>query len=243
MRLYISWTFFVQPAIFLSVYYTLTLPEIHFLDYYVVAVLVVWYTSGLAYLCSILMAHQNAQIAAVSATVVCGGFLNGVQPRFRDLSKTMRVITGISYSLWSTEAIVIEEFKNYPHYMQPRIKMRTMWWVGYCGLNHELGSTEIEDIDINSYCAGYVERAYIILFAMGAIMRLLTYLALHYCAQPNMGNPLHRIFTYFWSHVLDKSRRIRSLAKPKAAEAAVPRAGRPSDSEPDNMRPLLSTEA
>lgn len=59
-----------------------------------VAVLVVWYTSGLAYLCSVLMAHQNAQIAAVSATVVCGGFLNGVQPRYRDLSKTMRIITG-----------------------------------------------------------------------------------------------------------------------------------------------------
>jgi hypothetical protein len=44
--------------------------------------------------------------------------------------------------------------------------MRTMWWVGYCGLNHELGGAEIENIDISSYCAGYVERAYIILFAM-----------------------------------------------------------------------------
>lgn len=74
-------------------------------------------------------------------------------------------------------------------------------------------------------------------------MRLLTYLALQYCAQPNMGNPLHRIFTYFWSHVLDKSRRIRSLAKPKAAQTEGPRSVLASEAEPDNTRPLLSSEA
>jgi hypothetical protein len=59
----------------------------------------------------------------------------------------------------------------------------------------------------------------------GLLMRLLTYLTLQYCAQPNKGNPLHRIFTYFWANVLDKSRRIRSLASKKvgaAASAAAP---------------------
>jgi hypothetical protein len=29
--------------------------------------------------------------------------------------------TGISYSRWSTEATTMEEFRQYPHYMQPRI--------------------------------------------------------------------------------------------------------------------------
>jgi hypothetical protein len=66
-----------------------------------VAMLVVWYTSGLAYLFSVLMAHQNAQIAAVSVTVVSGGFLNGVQPRYRDLSKTMRIVTGAVLPDWT----------------------------------------------------------------------------------------------------------------------------------------------
>lgn len=72
----------------------------------------------------------------------------------------------------------------------------------------------------------------------GLVMRVLTYgCLLQYCARPNMGNPLHRIFTYFWSHVLDKSRRIRSLATPQPAGINAPRDARPQDD--DRTTPLL----
>ncbi len=38
-------------------------------------------------------------------------------------SAALRIVVrpGISFSRWSTEATTMEEFRQYPHYMQPRI--------------------------------------------------------------------------------------------------------------------------
>jgi hypothetical protein len=84
----------VQPAIFMSLYYTLTLPEIDFVNYYVVAWLVAWYSSGLGYWASVAMAPQNSMVAAATSIMVLGGFLNGVDPRFRSLSPLMKHVIG-----------------------------------------------------------------------------------------------------------------------------------------------------
>ena len=130
----------VQPAIFMSLYYTLTLPEINFLNYYVgewapcllgytispprtslrctarfntpcpallperqrnqevlvtaVAWMVAWYASGLGYWASVAMAPQNSMVAAATCIMILGGFLNGVDPRFRSLSPFMKHVIG-----------------------------------------------------------------------------------------------------------------------------------------------------
>ncbi len=64
-----------------------------------VAVLVTWYTSGLGYLMSVVMAPQNSMVAAVAVCMIVGGFLNGVEPRYRSLSPVMKHVFGESNSM------------------------------------------------------------------------------------------------------------------------------------------------
>ena len=65
----------------------------------VVAVLVTWYTSGLGYLMSVVMAPQNSMVGAVATCMIVGGFLNGVEPRYRALSPIMQKVIGMLSSL------------------------------------------------------------------------------------------------------------------------------------------------
>ncbi|KAL0020410.1 hypothetical protein WJX77_000240 [Trebouxia sp. C0004] len=198
----------VQPAIFMSLYYTLTLPEIKFVDYYIVAVLVTWYTSGLGYLMSVVMAPQNSMVAAVAVCMIVGGFLNGVEPRYRSLSSVMKHVFGLSYARWSTEAISAREFSQYEYYMQPRIHT-IMSQIGYCGLDGEpehgaMPGAPVNgpgSLDINIYCKGYVARDYTAMFIQGLVLRLLTYLGLKYCNQRSKHNPVARAFTHMWMRV------------------------------------------
>lgn len=62
------------------------------------AVLVTWYTSGLGYLMSVIMAPQNSMVAAVAVCMIVGGFLNGVEPRYRSLTTPMKHVFGESSS-------------------------------------------------------------------------------------------------------------------------------------------------
>lgn len=73
------------------------------------AVLVTWYTSGLGYLMSVIMAPQNSMVAAVAVCMIVGGFLNGVEPRYRTLTTPMKHVFGKqiilhSCSTWAVSA-------------------------------------------------------------------------------------------------------------------------------------------
>lgn len=46
------------------------------------------------YLASVAMAPQNSMVAAATSIMVLGGFLNGVDPRFRSLSPFMKHVIG-----------------------------------------------------------------------------------------------------------------------------------------------------
>ena len=59
-----------------------------------VAVLVTWYTSGLGYFMSVVMAPQNSMVAAVAVCMIVGGFLNGVEPKYRTLTTPMKHVFG-----------------------------------------------------------------------------------------------------------------------------------------------------
>lgn len=63
-----------------------------------VAWLVAWYASGLGYWASVAMAPQNSMVAAATTVMIMGGFLNGVDPRFRSLSPFMKHVIGMLYS-------------------------------------------------------------------------------------------------------------------------------------------------
>ena len=58
------------------------------------AVSVTWYTSGLGYLMSVILAPQNSMVAAVAVCMIVGGFLNGVEPRYRTLTTPMKHVFG-----------------------------------------------------------------------------------------------------------------------------------------------------
>lgn len=64
--------------------------------HYAVAWLVAWYSSGLGYWASVAMAPQNSMVAAATGIMILGGFLNGVDPRFRNLSPFMKHVIGQS---------------------------------------------------------------------------------------------------------------------------------------------------
>ena len=62
---------------------------------YAAAALLTWYTSGLGYLMSVVMAPQNSMVAAVAVCMIVGGFLNGIEPRYRSLSPVMKNVFGM----------------------------------------------------------------------------------------------------------------------------------------------------
>ncbi len=53
-----------------------------------------WYCSGLGYVMSVMLEPQNSMVASVAIVLVLGGFFNGVEPRFRTLSPTMKTVFG-----------------------------------------------------------------------------------------------------------------------------------------------------
>lgn len=246
----------VQPAIFMSLYYTLTLPEIKFMDYYTVAVLVTWYTSGLGYLMSVVMAPQNSMVAAVAVCMIVGGFLNGIEPRYRSLSPIMKHVFGLSYARWSTEAIAAREFSQYDYYMQPRIHT-IMSQIGFCGLDSEpehgaLPGAPVNhesSLDVNVYCKGHVAWDYTAIFVQGVLLRLLTYLGLKYCNQRSKHNPIARAFTRMWMRVTFYSRlpwwsaSLSPQPEPpihQLAQSLVPQHRKGAASKSDMTQPLLS---
>lgn len=61
---------FIQPLVFLAIYYSLTLPAIPFLELYGVGVLVVWYCSSLGTLLSLLAPPSSSLLATVALIMV-----------------------------------------------------------------------------------------------------------------------------------------------------------------------------
>lgn len=55
---------------------------------------VVWYTSGLGYVMSVMLEPANSMVASVAVCLVLGGFFNGIEPRLRTLSPAVKVIFG-----------------------------------------------------------------------------------------------------------------------------------------------------
>ena len=53
-----------------------------------------WYCSGLGYVMSVMLEPQNSMVASVAIVLVLGGFFNGVEPRFRTLTPTMKTVFG-----------------------------------------------------------------------------------------------------------------------------------------------------
>ena len=125
----------LHPLVFLAIYTSMTLPAISLGMYYLIGVGVVWWCSSAGCLISVLVNNSaNALVAAVAMVMICGGFINGVSPNYRDMGVATKKISVISFNRWAVEAVVIATYENYPRYMWPLSKALVNL-AGYCGLD------------------------------------------------------------------------------------------------------------
>jgi hypothetical protein len=125
----------LQPLVFMSIYQSMTLPNIHLGLHYLVGLLVVWWCSSAGCLISVLVGQPgNALVAAVAVVMVAGGFINGVSPNYRGLSPALKGVTSLSYNRWAVEAVTVGSYQNYPPYEWPLTKALVNM-AGYCGLD------------------------------------------------------------------------------------------------------------
>jgi hypothetical protein len=62
----------VQPLVFLSIYYSMTLPAIPFLQLYGVGTLVAWFATGVGHLMSLVVPPNSSLLATMSLLMVGG---------------------------------------------------------------------------------------------------------------------------------------------------------------------------
>ncbi|GAB4822174.1 hypothetical protein N2152v2_009220 [Parachlorella kessleri] len=142
----------IQPLIFLAAYYSLTLPSIAFSQLYLAGLLVTWYCSSLGCLMSVVLRPANALVATIVVALMLGGFLNGVNPKYREMSPTMKRVSGLSFDRWVTEAVTIMEFSAYPQHMWPMTRA-IIDNAGYCGMDQHpdglLGNLHLDQLDLS----------------------------------------------------------------------------------------------
>ncbi|PNH05488.1 ABC transporter G family member 24 [Tetrabaena socialis] len=134
----------LSPAVFFAIYYFVALPRGSFGYFYLIGVLVCWWSSGLSYVISISTIPPQAQlICTVILSLILGAFLHGMSPTIRSSRGTLlEVVLGASYNRWAMEAATIGEFKHYYEYKSNEIIM-IYYGIGLCNMDRTL----IDDAD------------------------------------------------------------------------------------------------
>ncbi|KAG2488202.1 hypothetical protein HYH03_013196 [Edaphochlamys debaryana] len=188
----------IAPAIFVLPYYALTAPRAPIQSYYVVAVGVWWWASGLSYLLTTLpmLPRSAAPTAAVLVTLIAGAFLHGSSsPTLASARGTpVEALLGLSYSRWALEAIEIAELD---HQMDTHANVILMMYRerGTCGIDLDL-EDDGDDSHLSAgeavsfvrmsytfgpgYCQSYWSAALGALFGLGLALRLLACAAMRY---------------------------------------------------------------
>jgi ABC-type multidrug transport system ATPase subunit len=205
------------PLVFAFPYYNLTYPHTGFASFYSVALMVCWWTSGLAYTISAFpFAIQWANLIGVFAAIIFGAFLQGLNPTIVESKGTLQgVFIHISYNRWAMEILTIDEFAYFDQ-TQANIVWPAMDRIGLCGLQNQIANPSEDDVssiidsyhmmqeDVHEQCDTYVTNAYLWLFGYGAIFRLLAIIIMWCNTHPIMlrffwhvRNSIHRAFTCF----------------------------------------------
>lgn len=182
----------VSPAIFTGPYYYLTLPRTPWVMFYAVALLVAWWTSGMAYLVSSLLHPSSVLMAGVFVALMLGAFLQGLTPTLASARGSgLEIFMGVSYNRWAMEILSIREFEHYQENLRNQMIVIAKA-VGLCAVDTKLvddGQPGISPQEAVSFlnlqenftfesCASYVNTAQVALLCMGFGMRILAYLFL-----------------------------------------------------------------
>lgn len=187
----------VIPIMFMVPYYYLTLPLTPFRELFGIAVLVCWWTSGVAYIISALpLAMHWANLIAVFVSVIYGAFLQGLDPTINESIKTFQsALIHMSYNRWAMEALTIKEFSHFED-THANVVWNTMDKLGLCGLEgitmdaKQPSFKQVFDLkrkmqqDVLSTCSDYIEYSYLWLFGYGCMYRVLALFIFWYNSHP-----------------------------------------------------------
>ena len=170
---------FVAPAFFFGPVYYLMIPSQGFAYFYLVGCLVLWWCSGLAYLCVIALPPSAVFMTSVFATLIWGVFANGIVMNVADNRGGSASILALSFNRWSFEILTLKEYSLYLDELRTSIVVEFMN-SGLCGLDLYEGSTLelLLTFDINAQCKKYIETAFGALVALGFGLRLAAWIAI-----------------------------------------------------------------
>jgi hypothetical protein len=89
----------LAPMLFIGPYWNLTLPQTTVVNYGIVSMATVWWSSGIAYLLSASLPPKSTLVATVFLCLVVGAFISGLGPTVADArGKPMEWLLALSYS-------------------------------------------------------------------------------------------------------------------------------------------------
>lgn len=155
------------------------IPSQGFSYFYLVGCLVLWWCSGLAYLCAISLPQSAVFMTSVFATLIWGVFANGIVMNIADNRAGSSFILGLSFNRWSFEILTLKEYSFYLNELRTSIVVEFMN-SGLCGLDLYEGDT-IElllTFDIDTQCKKYINTALGVLAALGFGLRLAAWIVI-----------------------------------------------------------------
>lgn len=178
------------PLTFFIPYYYLTFPLAALHHFYVVGMLVCWWSSGLAYILSASpLALHWTNLIGVFIAVIFGAFIHGMNPSIKDARGTaFEPLLGLSYNRWAMEALTLQELGTRQDTM-PNAVFAIMQKIGLCDADSYTFES-LKDINmlltilryfgngaknIVDICNGHIAIANVVLFCQGVAWRLVAF--------------------------------------------------------------------
>mmetsp|Transcript_12317 Transcript_12317/g.26589 ORF Transcript_12317/g.26589 Transcript_12317/m.26589 type:complete len:1041 (+) Transcript_12317:146-3268(+) len=206
---------FLLPLIFTGMFYGFMQPVCSFKWFYLSMLMCSWYSSGLAYVASVLFSPVNSVVAAAAYALIFNAFVNGVNTpsavssngsQYRYLNGFGQFLAGLSYNRWVVEIVTIKEYEFYDYYLQPSTHY-IMASVGLCGTSsypspydsrctpeqyaQTLSTVTLNDMVTSNYCqpGDYMMWDFLAVLLLGAVYRLFAYIALWMKLRPEVPGP------------------------------------------------------
>ena len=144
-------TLVIHTGMFQGWLYVLAHPPIDSPAYFLVLLLIGWYTTALGYLVSMTVSPQNTLLAGIALGLVLGGVANGIVPAVHTLShgNPLYLLDYLSYSRWGLEALYINWLVPVPPAWAPTTAA-FMSGLGFCSLHNILDLKALNQTPLGS---------------------------------------------------------------------------------------------
>ncbi|GFH16214.1 uncharacterized protein HaLaN_12594, partial [Haematococcus lacustris] len=148
--------------------------------YYLVGLLVCWWTSGTAYLVAATLPPSTVLMSGVFVALIMGAFVQGLTPTIAAGRGTfLEVLMGLSYNRWAMEALTLSEYRHYQDNLRNVLIMLAKG-IGLCGVDvllvddgldavspqEALSFLRLQESFTFESCQPYISDAYMVLFGL-----------------------------------------------------------------------------